>query len=1020
MSSFSIAIDATSEDPGAELFLLDRTFAVVNKGIGRFDHALEQPAGLYRVRARIGPTVREAHLFVEPENIRLLHAPPGIRLLDAPYRIGLAERIEIRFDTIQFPSPLPLEHTSKTHEYHMGSAVLHSAGPPQERLGRGSSLFLYARAWTPPGSNHPYRRWDPFEGLSLASIDGATLWEFRDSKTKDLSNDPWAACRLELTPGAYVLRQSIRERVTEMSVIASPAWQLQIFLLAQRTRSGGASVDLSTAAILHGRDGFHTGSREGRLCEQVRFGLTQRRRTMTPTELSDLVDQKFDNPMLGIYGAHMMLMRDRVSADERETGSRSLDTREREAIEIVTRNLSRLLGDHPDVEALRVFLGERPADRAFHCPPMLLSSWEIVVRATTRMPDLIPSGCLSSRIAPRLISSAPWLLWNGRDLHSTSGTRTLSTDADRTVVTYLRRAMEQERFVRRSSEAVESKWRASRVLESRTTYQSYIGGPPTFASHAAEPSFSIDVDTMVDDTGLPLSSIYEVVTRLRANDLLGPRVTSNVRPEPPFTKGEGVPITTIDQATLSQLYTKFVPGYDSALGGAPGGDSGVPLLTPEIVAEIREQLASEPDLTLELARRALDTDMTLPDLHQFLDLMDATFANPQLAIDAEALGGAASVLPKEFAFDGMTDAAGNIRHAMNLDSHKFEGWSDVRGYGVNIASAFLKRVVLRRKANFRWAENYGSRFHYSLPRPKTKVALFSDFGTGLYHSRYIADFIASSGVSHAFHLGDVYYAGKPDEVSDYFQKPLENLVANAGLWTIAGNHDYYSGGLPFFSSMDERRNAAPTRHMQEGSYFSLETQRFRVIGLDVEYHSSGRLKETDLKRWFQSAVVDAKQKGQTIILLTSNEPFSINSGHTSSLYNDVSQLVPVSDIDLWFWGNTHYGAFFGPSAKFPGYSSCIGHGGYPYKRLNARALATDVVPYMWAETETRFPKWTGVRQDMGNNGFVLMDLDDTDRSIRLEYRDWTNDLRMTALMSAASGRLVHSNVSPAMRDVRRK
>ncbi len=57
------------------------------------------------------------------------------------------------------------------------------------------------------------------------------------------------------------------------------------------------------------------------------------------------------------------------------------------------------------------------------------------------------------------------------------------------------------------------------------------------------------------------------------------------------------------------------------------------------------------------------------------------------------------------------------------------------------------------------------------------------------------------------HLGDVYYAGTPDEYKRNIMEPLNMLRLEAAsrfrkdvlFYSIPGNHDYYTWGLPFLS-----------------------------------------------------------------------------------------------------------------------------------------------------------------------------------------------------------------------------
>ncbi len=455
-------------------------------------------------------------------------------------------------------------------------------------------------------------------------------------------------------------------------------------------------------------------------------------------------------------------------------------------------------------------------------------------------------------------------------------------------------------------------------------------------------------------------------------------------------------------ADLSRLYETFVPGYRE---GFPMS-SGLPLLTPELLDELRVEIRSDPVGALERAHRAIDSAITYEDLLRFVDHLGEVFANPDLAIASKQAKGSAPV-PDSFGFAGMeTDSF----YQPDVNDAEFED-GDWTGYGINVGTALLKRFFTG-QAPFRWHDAYASRFHYKL-RDNASVALFSDFGTGKPHSYYISKFITQAQPDAAIHLGDVYYAGRPAEVQRYYDAPLARLVASHELWSIPGNHDYYASGQPFFDGLDGRR-AAGVLHRQEGSYFVLDSSSFRIIGIDGEYHSGTRYKEPKLRTWLAEEVAAAKKGGKQVILLSSDEPYGHGASAPEALLDDVTSELNPTDIDLWFWGNTHYCAFYRPSdklrAKF--YGSCIGHGGYPYKRLETSHSPNEVATHLWAETEPRFPLWTGARQDMGNNGFAIMKLDDQRQSLILSYYDWTNALRLSVAMSSKNKKLEVSALTP--------
>lgn len=83
-------------------------------------------------------------------------------------------------------------------------------------------------------------------------------------------------------------------------------------------------------------------------------------------------------------------------------------------IEEVVGNLARMLGEHPDVRALRNELaGDGSGSTATQGdapPPMLRRSWEILVRSDPFYREA-KAGSILERIADRIWGSGPWLVW---------------------------------------------------------------------------------------------------------------------------------------------------------------------------------------------------------------------------------------------------------------------------------------------------------------------------------------------------------------------------------------------------------------------------------------------------------------------------------------------------------------------------------------------------------------------------------------------------------------------------------
>ena len=89
-----------------------------------------------------------------------------------------------------------------------------------------------------------------------------------------------------------------------------------------------------------------------------------------------LLSGKFENPMFGIYAGHLLALQEKPNL---------------ELLRELYENLSRLIGQHPDVTALLISLGDpRAQDLLYPDPPMLRASWSLVVKASTTQRDLRP------------------------------------------------------------------------------------------------------------------------------------------------------------------------------------------------------------------------------------------------------------------------------------------------------------------------------------------------------------------------------------------------------------------------------------------------------------------------------------------------------------------------------------------------------------------------------------------------------------------------------------------------------
>jgi hypothetical protein len=141
-----------------------------------------------------------------------------------------------------------------------------------------------------------------------------------------------------------------------------------------------------------------------RLAELARQALASGRQGLRTRDLEQMLRGKWNDPLLGIFGVHLLLMREKPDLGL--------------ANEVVQRLRHSIIANvrHPDVDALALEIGRRlgnPVEMPpFAAPPMLRRSWNILIRESAEQPGLIPSGSLSSSVADRLWGAGAWLTWD--------------------------------------------------------------------------------------------------------------------------------------------------------------------------------------------------------------------------------------------------------------------------------------------------------------------------------------------------------------------------------------------------------------------------------------------------------------------------------------------------------------------------------------------------------------------------------------------------------------------------------
>ena len=395
--SGSIVIDSGLDS--IQVSLVDSTFNEVATGIGGL-RATELPPGIYQLRLSAG-TVADS------------------RLISLSAGQEYTEVAELAFPTA---APLPGSSTwDPRHELAAEEASQHIVNSSQWGEDAEGGLLVMARG---TGESQAFANPPELELIRRTALtpagDVPTAFGERSIADKWIhgSGPDWVVRAAAVEPGGYGLRVRQGDDYLEQAIWVAPGWQTLVFFPAD-----GDRVQLRRAAIsMTGisapwKPAFALASAQA--SELALAGLREHRAILPSNLLQLLLEGKFTDPMLGVVGAHSLLL------------SPTMDF---EQFDVVVHNLRRLLGRLPDVAALEVLGAEARMAAGEHraelpeqqlpridWPPMLLSGYAALVRhdAFVGGGSIVPSSP-AEMIAGRLRGNSIWTAWNARPIAATA------------------------------------------------------------------------------------------------------------------------------------------------------------------------------------------------------------------------------------------------------------------------------------------------------------------------------------------------------------------------------------------------------------------------------------------------------------------------------------------------------------------------------------------------------------------------------------------------------------------------
>jgi hypothetical protein len=383
-SSDPARLTVRPEHKAVEISVLDSEFGVVAEGAGEL--SVDLAPGIYELQLRLGPSQEQRLIKLEAGQPHEEH--PELAIPE-----GRAQTDEVQ---LAVPSAAPLDGTSTMREDHLRAAVEASSTLAASREPSGIVLMVRSLRDEAPFTPALAR------ALSLVDADG------RPVNVAQSTGQNWTTLVAPLQPGGYALRHTSPAGATFQPIWAAAGWQTLVFVA--RTEAGLAP-DRAAVHMTRMHDPWQLNTpdpddnrRDVDLAvEAARWSLRQGRPSISSELLGLLLRSKFRNPMLGIIGAHAMLLN--AHPDLR-------------ALQTVISNLSNLVHGHPDVQALTWLLedarDEGHANRAkdrISWPPMLLASYAAAIERDADEPGLLAQGSPAETLAQNLLVTGIWTTW---------------------------------------------------------------------------------------------------------------------------------------------------------------------------------------------------------------------------------------------------------------------------------------------------------------------------------------------------------------------------------------------------------------------------------------------------------------------------------------------------------------------------------------------------------------------------------------------------------------------------------
>ena len=357
-----------------DLRILDPQMSEIASGTHRL--VVDVSPGIYRAEARVPGAIDE----------RLVSVPEGRDVHVADFKLALDS-----------PAPVPEARTHRKSHESWAESTSHQihVRVPGQSLGR---LFLLIRS---DGSSRevPPR-------ILVMTKDGEALAQLGEDGLAR-PHDGFCAMTLELPAGTYVLAQDETGLgLRGQAVFVEHGWQTQVFA-SWDARDVGLSRAL--VSMVQQDQGFRPYPSRYEYVEAALDGLAGGRVVLTRGEETELLNAKFENPMLGMIGAYAYILRGQIDYDR---------------LGIISANLLRLLPNSPDARLLAILASSRQNDppldswlfdlmrREFDAPPMFALGTDWLIERAAEDPELIPARSWVAQLSLTRTTGSVFTRWD--------------------------------------------------------------------------------------------------------------------------------------------------------------------------------------------------------------------------------------------------------------------------------------------------------------------------------------------------------------------------------------------------------------------------------------------------------------------------------------------------------------------------------------------------------------------------------------------------------------------------------